>query len=484
MTAQTLCLEDFIDKESFGRRHYLIILLSGLVLFVDGFDTQCISYAVPHMAAEWQLKRSELGPLFSAALIGLMVGFLLVSPLSPRIGHKRLMIVSWIIFSIFTLATAFATNVPEVIVFRFLAGIGLGGAIPSAIALTSEYSPKRLRATSVMLIYCCYSLGFVASGFVSGALLSRFHWGSVFIVGGITPLLLTVLLMKLLPESIYYYLKKGKTDVVESLLMRYYPHVQSIRDSHFTSSPADAKNAGVMGLLGRRERFGTAFLWVLVFLNLGVFYFIQSWLPTMLHALKHDTDSIVWITTLTTMGGFCAAFLIGPVMDRTGPYLTLVSLYLGGAASMFWMASALSSTQQALMCAAFAMGFCVSGGQKGTIALAIHFYPTSLRATGTGWALGIGRFGGISGPLLAGMLYSANTPVDDIFRLASIPVVLGAVATLAMCWTYRYKARNRTGEKAEDKTGDKAGGKAMRPRMVPTSGLEAVADSVKRQAGR
>jgi AAHS family 4-hydroxybenzoate transporter-like MFS transporter len=104
------------------------------------------------------------------------------------------MIASWVVFSLFTLATAFATNVSEVIAFRFLAGIGLGGAIPSAIALTSEYSPKRFRATAVMLIYCCYSLGFVASGFVAGALLSRYHWGSVFLVGGVTPLALTYLL--------------------------------------------------------------------------------------------------------------------------------------------------------------------------------------------------------------------------------------------------------------------------------------------------
>ncbi|MGY6178864.1 MFS transporter [Paraburkholderia strydomiana] len=195
------------------------------------------------------------------------------------------------------------------------------------------------------------------------------------------------------------------------------------------------------GLLGQRERLGTAFLWVLVFLNLAVFYFIQSWLPTMLHSLKYSTDSIVWVTTLTTIGGFCAAFLIGPLMDRTGPYATLAMLYLGGAASMFWMASAFSSTPNALMIAAFAVGFCVSGGQKGTIALAIHFYPTSLRATGTGWALGIGRLGGISGPLLAGLLYTAQMTIDEIFRIASLPILLGAAVTLVMRWTYSDKRR-------------------------------------------
>ncbi|MGY6178865.1 MFS transporter [Paraburkholderia strydomiana] len=156
------------------------------------------------MATQWHLQRAELGPLFSAALFGLMLGFLVVSPLSPRVGHKRLMLISWTMFSIFTFATALSTSVTEVIAFRFLSGIGLGGAIPSAIALTSEYSPKRLRATSVMLIYCCYSLGFVASGFVAGSLLSRYHWGSIFMVGGATPLILTYVLWKYLPESVYF----------------------------------------------------------------------------------------------------------------------------------------------------------------------------------------------------------------------------------------------------------------------------------------
>ncbi len=436
MTARTLCIEEVIDEGKMGKRHFLIILLCGLVLFVDGFDTQCISYAVPHMAAQWQLKRAELGPLFSAALIGLMVGFLVVSPLSPRIGHKRLMISSWVVFSLFTLATAFASNVPEVIAFRFLAGIGLGGAIPSAIALTSEFNPKRFRATAVMLIYCCYSLGFVASGFVAGALLSRYHWGSVFLVGGVTPLVLTYLLWKFLPESIYFALRKGRTETVEKLLRSHYPDLPDVRGARFINSPTEADRIGVLGLLGSAECRGTVCLWILVFLNLGVFYFIQSWLPTMLHSLKYATDSIVWVTTLTTIGGFCAAFLIGPLMDRTGPYLTLVALYLGGAASMFWMASSISAEPNVLMCAAFVVGFCVSGGQKGTIALAIHFYPTGLRATGTGWALGIGRLGGILGPLLAGMLYSAQMSIDEIFRIAAAPVLLGAAVTFVMRWMY------------------------------------------------
>ncbi|MGY6126752.1 MFS transporter (plasmid) [Paraburkholderia strydomiana] len=393
------------------------------------------------MATQWHLQRAELGPLFSAALFGLMLGFLVVSPLSPRVGHKRLMLISWTMFSIFTFATALSTSVTEVIAFRFLSGIGLGGAIPSAIALTSEYSPKRLRATSVMLIYCCYSLGFVASGFVAGSLLSRYHWGSIFMVGGATPLILTYVLWKYLPESVYFQLRKGRNDKVEEILKEHYPDVTYLAGGRFLNSPTDSARIGVTGLLGQRERLGTAFLWVLVFLNLAVFYFIQSWLPTMLHSLKYSTDSIVWVTTLTTIGGFCAAFLIGPLMDRTGPYATLAMLYLGGAASMFWMASAFSSTPNALMIAAFAVGFCVSGGQKGTIALAIHFYPTSLRATGTGWALGIGRLGGISGPLLAGLLYTAQMTIDEIFRIASLPILLGAAVTLVMRWTYSDKRR-------------------------------------------
>ena len=154
----------FINEKPIGASQYIITLLCGLVMFLDGFDTQSISYMAPQIAKEWGLSREVLGPIFSSALTGLMVGYLFLSPLSDRFGHRRMMLVSTIAFAVTTLITAFATNVTELIVLRFVTGLFLGSAIPSAVALTGEYSPKRLRATFVLIIYCGFSLGFVAAG--------------------------------------------------------------------------------------------------------------------------------------------------------------------------------------------------------------------------------------------------------------------------------------------------------------------------------
>jgi AAHS family 4-hydroxybenzoate transporter-like MFS transporter len=160
----------FIDERAVGRYQWLTILLCGLVMFVDGFDTQMISYMAPHIAAEWGLSRAQLGPIFSAALAGLMVGYLL-SPLSDRFGHKRMVVLSTLGFAVTTFVSVSTGNAAQLMVLRFLTGLGLGLATPSAIALTGEYSPRRLRATFVLAIYCGFSLGFVVAGLVSSWLI-------------------------------------------------------------------------------------------------------------------------------------------------------------------------------------------------------------------------------------------------------------------------------------------------------------------------
>jgi AAHS family 4-hydroxybenzoate transporter-like MFS transporter len=159
----TFDVSGFIDAQPVRGRQYAVTVLCALVMFLDGLDTQSISYAAPVIAKEWALPHQVLGPIFSSALAGLMVGYLFISPLSDRFGHRRVMIVSTIAFGLFTALNALTTNVTELLVLRFLTGVGLGAAAPSAVALTSEYNPKRLRATFVLLIYCGFSLGLAST---------------------------------------------------------------------------------------------------------------------------------------------------------------------------------------------------------------------------------------------------------------------------------------------------------------------------------
>src|SRR6202042_3529031 len=193
---------EFIDQQPVGRFQIGLLLTCAAVLFLDGFDTQAIGYVAPAVAREWGLTKGALGPVFSAGLFGLMIGALLFGPLADRIGRKKIIVFSTLAFGIGALVTALVQDVNALLAIRFLTGVGLGGAMPNAIAMTSEFSPRRRRATMVMIMFCGFSVGAALGGLIAAALIPHFGWRSVFIVGGAAPLLLVPVLAWRLPESV------------------------------------------------------------------------------------------------------------------------------------------------------------------------------------------------------------------------------------------------------------------------------------------
>jgi AAHS family 4-hydroxybenzoate transporter-like MFS transporter len=444
MNSDSIEVSEMFDKRKVSGFQYMVVVLCGLVLFIDGFDTQAISYVLPRLAKDWAIPADMMGAIFSSTLVGLMVGYLALSPLSDKFGHRHVILISTFFFGLCTLLTVMATNVPELLVLRFLTGLGLGAAAPGAIALTGEYSPKRLRATFVLAIYCGFSLGFVAAGFAAGQLLPRFGWQSLLWVGGLFPMALTVLLFFALPESLAFLARRRKDfERMRTILGRIDPLLAANCKIASADAQGDAKRASITSLFKHNRTSGTVLLWLVFFLNLAAFYFMQSWLPTILGKLNYPMQTIVWMTSLSTIGGIAAAFVVGPSMDRIGPYITLGVLYLCGAVFMVFTAASLSSAPLVLMIAVFLGGFCVSGGQKSAIALAAVFYPTDIRSTGLGWALGIGRLGGIAGPAVAGMLFSAHWLPAQLFYLAALVMLCAGAAVFAMGRLYGAKAGNR-----------------------------------------
>jgi AAHS family 4-hydroxybenzoate transporter-like MFS transporter len=369
----------------------LVVTLCAPVMFFDGFDPQSISYQAPRIAREWGLPPSQLGPIFSAALLGLMIGYLVLAPLSDRFGHRRTLITATVAFAAFTLASAWTGTPGELIALRVLTGLGLGAAAPSAVALTGEFSPRRLRATFVLIIYCGFSLGFAAAGVVAGWLLPAHGWRSMFWVGAIVPLILIPVLVRFLPESPAH------------LVARRRP------------------TAEVLAVLRRIE---------------------QSWLPTILTDLHYPLSTVVTATTLTTVGGIAAGLLTGPCMDRLGAYGTVATVYVLGFVFVGLTRLALVGPGGAvplwlMLAATFAAGCCVSGGQKSVIALAAVFYPTSVSSGGVGWALGIGRIGGIVGPLAVAAALAAHWSTHSVFFVLAVPMAVAGAAVLVMGRRYR-----------------------------------------------
>jgi len=422
----------FINSRRVGAVQYGIIILCGLVMFLDGFDTQAISYMVPLMAKEWGLSREVLGPIFSSALAGLMVGYLVLSPLSDRFGHRRLIMISTVAFALLTLITVLAAGVTELIALRFTTGIALGAAIPSAVALTTEYSPKRLRATFVLAIYCGFSLGFVAAGAMAAWIIPLHGWRALLWMGAIAPLTLAVFVFIFLPESLDFLIRaRAEPERIWRVVRRLDTTLPDRGPRGFTTE-AEAKRSAVGSLFQSGRTLGTLLLWLVFVLNLAEFYALQSWLPTILTGLGHSLNTVALATSLTTVGGIVAAFVIGPAMDRLGPYGSLAAVYFAGVLFVGLLGHAVSAPSWALLTAAFCAGFCISGAQKSVIALAAIFYPTPIRSTGVGWALGIGRLGGIGGPLLVGALLACQLSVANLFYAAAVPMLLSGVLVVLL----------------------------------------------------
>lgn len=416
-------------RRGISRLQFTVALLSAVVLFLDGFDTQVVSYAAPMIAREWRLPPATLGPIFSSALVGLMVGYLALSPLSDRFGSKRIAVLSTAAFGLFTLATVAAGSLPELVALRFLTGVVLGAAAPAVVTLTDEYSPRHMRATFVLAIYCGFALGFVAAGFAAAELLPNHGWRSLFWIGAALPLLLCPVLVAILPESLAFLTRSGKPASQVAAMRRDAGLDTAEADSHLIPG---SRPPAVFDFLREGRAPGTVLLWLVFAINLAAFYLLQSWLPTLLTRLHRDLATTAAATSLISAGGIAATFVIGPAMDRLGACRSLAMAYGAGAVGAALLGPALPAQAWQLYLASFCAGFCIAGGQKSAIALATLFYPLPVRSTGLGWALGIGRAGGIGGPVLAGLLLGAGWSPAGLFYVVAVGMLVAAAATVAI----------------------------------------------------
>lgn len=427
-------LTDVIDNRPLGRFHYLILFLSGAVMFLDGFDTQSISFAAPVIAKEWGLPVAALGPILSAAIVGLMIGYLVLSPLANRVGNRRVVIVCTAIFGSLTLASALAMEPNHLIALRFLTGAGLGAVIPSVVSLTSEFAPKRRRSSFVMFIYCWLALGFVAAGISSGFIIPLLGWRMMFVIGGLVPLVLLGFLIRYLPESPRFLLREVDGQArVRAILQRLQPDLPAaanvVNGENHASKRAKTQ---VAELFRRKWLISTILLWLAFIANLAAFYSIQSWLPTIIGSLGRAPEIVIAATVLTTIGGIVAAAAIGPAMDRISPFGTLGTVYLLGAVFVVALGAVLGAGTEMLLVTAFLTGACVTGGQMSVIALATVLYPPHMRSAGVGWALGMGRLGGIAGPLLVGVALGGGIAPQQVFLVMAGALVIAGVSVLIL----------------------------------------------------
>jgi MFS transporter, AAHS family, 4-hydroxybenzoate transporter len=421
-----------IDSARFSPFQVFVTALCAAIAMLDGFDTQSIAYVAPVIAKAWGMNVAAFGPIFGVGLLGLTIGALVFGPAADVIGRKRVILLSTAIFGVFALLTATATSFTMLLLFRLLTGIGLGGAMPNIIAITSEYSPQRLRATVITVMFCGFPLGSTLGGFLGAKLIPDFGWESVFVVGGVLPLLLLVVLAIAMPESIRYLVAKGTASTeVARLLGRIDPAHRYAGTETFVLPEERVTGFTVKHLFMEGRARMTLLLWVAFFMNLLVMYFLVNWMPSLLRQAGLPIGTAIISTAMLNLGGIVGAVVLGRLIDRIGPYTVLGPAY--ASAALFIVAVAFAGSHTGLLMASvFCAGFGIVGAQIGMNALTASLYPTAIRSTGVGWALGIGRVGSIAGPVVGGLLLGATWGAQAILLLAAVPALIAALAVFAL----------------------------------------------------
>ncbi len=377
------------------------VVLAIAVIMVDGFDLQSIGILAPEIAQEWSSNIAKFGPVFSAALAGSMVGAIAAGPLTSRLGPRAVLVASLLLFGAFTLATAWATHLNQLLAMRFVVGIGLGATVPVVMTLVAERSPPNRRATLVILTLCGQPFGALIGGALCAQFIPVFGWRFACYLGGVLPLLLAVVVWLALSG------RGHQTDSTQS------------------NGRAGASSNLLPQLFSPPLRNVTALLWICVFLNVLFVYIIVNWLPAAVRSSGYSLQMSVLAMSLFNFGGIAGALVLGLLMDRLGPSRVMPAAF--GIAGIGMALLDRTRTHELLFFATSTVsGFAGYGGSMAMGALATSLYPPALRTTGVGFAMGVGRSGAVIGPLGAGFALTAGLAIGQLFYLAAI----AAIATM------------------------------------------------------
>jgi len=427
---QGIDIQTFLNEHPFSSYQWLIFVLCFIVVLLDGFDTAAIGFIAPSLIKEWGVTRPELAPVLTAALFGLAAGAIIAGPLADRLGRKSVLVGSVLVFGIACLAAAYSASLTQLTTLRFVTGVGLGAAMPNAVTLMSEYCPDQRRAIVTNAMFCGFPMGAAFGGFLAAWMIPQFGWRSVLALGGVAPLVLTVVIAFALPESVRYLVAKGKpAERIRAALRRISPLAASAQSFAMTEKSSTAAKSGIGVVLSRAYVVGSAMLWITYFMGLVIFYALINWMPLLFKEVGLDAQTATLISALFPLGG-CGAIVLGWLMDRFNGNRMIAAGYALTAVSIYAIGMTGAGNVGRLMLLVFIAGVLMNAAQVSMPALAAAFYPTRGRATGVAWMLGIGRFGGIAGSFLVAELSRQSLSFGEIFSVVAIPGVIAMAALL------------------------------------------------------
>jgi MFS transporter, AAHS family, 4-hydroxybenzoate transporter len=428
MTPGGVSVTELMEGYPLTRFQIRVVALCASVAFLDGFDTQAIGYAAPGIAALLKLRMSEFGPVFSIGLVGALLGTLSFGPLADRYGRKWLLVAASLVFGTATLLTAQATSFQALIIFRLIAGFGLGGATPNFIALGAEYAPQKVRGTLVTLLFSAFPLGGMVGGLTSSYIIPRFGWRALFYIGGLLPFVVAILLVMALPESWRFLLVRGSNIAeVRRIMRRIAPGVIGPDTELIATGEMSARGLPIKRLFTEGRAVPTLLLWVPFFASFMILSTVVLWAPSLLSGAGISVGTSGVIVALYNFGSVIGNASSGWLIDRLGAYKSMTAALVLGSVSLGTLGQVTFSP--ALMGVAISLsGFFIGGASAGLLAVAAIMYPTAMRSTGVGCAMGMARAGQILGPLAGGAMLANHWSLPGVFLAAAIPCLCGAAA--------------------------------------------------------
>lgn len=436
-------IRQLLDDNSISLYQKWVIFLCFLIVVSDGFDVAIMGFVAPALKTDWQLSNNDLAPVLSAALVGLAVGAAITGALADKFGRRKLLIINVFLFGLFTLLVAYAHSVTEMVAYRFIAGCAMGGIMPNAATLATEFSPARKRAFLVTIVFAGFTVGAAGGGFLAAWLIPQMGWQSVFYVGGIVPLLLAGVLFLTLPESIGFLIHKSQNQKeIFKIVQKCVPNVQINAQTVFKlpENPQITQNTPpLQTILNSHYRLGSILLWSGYFMHLFLVYLLGSWMPTMIKESGMTTAQASIVSAMFQLGGPLGSIALGALMDKFNPNRVLMGAYLTGAILLMWISQV--GAEYVLLCVlVFAMGAAFNGGGTGMNALSSMFFPLPARATGNGLMHGLGRIGAILSTFVGAWWLNWGWGFSQVAMALTVPAVLVVVFLAIKNGFYREKS--------------------------------------------
>ncbi|GAC18705.1 MFS transporter [Paraglaciecola arctica] len=420
--------EDFeliLDKGRLSATQIRVVFISFLLMILDGFDITSMSFTAQRISTELNIDATNLGVIFSVTLAGMMLGAMFIAPIADKIGRRKMLIISVLVIGISMTLTGFVSTLWELIILRTITGLGVGSMLANITALTTEYTPTKYRSFGVAIVASGFPLGATLGGIIVVPTLPVYGWEGVFIGLGIITSIMTVVVYFLVPESLQFL----RTIGTDNALLKTNALLRKMNKQQVSSFPVKSTNilpkASVMSLLAPPLRAKTIRLWLTFLLVFVSMYFLMSWLPKLVINSGLSESSGVLSAVALNGGGVVGTLLLGWFAANFG-LTKLVGIFLTVAGSLLLLFGVLFEYLN-LFLLLFVIGFFLQGAYVGLYSTSAKLYPTEVRATGIGWALGLGRFGAVIGPYVGGVFIASGFSMQLNFLIFSVPLLIAAI---------------------------------------------------------